>query len=297
MGWFAARHRRAASVGNGSKVEDLLIVNAKALWQFLARSVGSPIHDAVEEARGGPDGPVHKEVEANPALKADRDRNTIRIGSHTTVVGEIHGTGNVIKIADTGRTQRLHLTIHGNNNKVSIGPGSVTQGLRIEVGSARWKCSRARLTIGAGFSIGSKGRFVIPNSGSVVEIGEECMFSNSVTLRSGEYPHLIFDVEGGEYLDVSDGIFIGNHAWIGEGSFIGKAATVPDECIVGARSVVTRRFTEANCVIAGNPAGVVKKGVQWVSNEIVLGLTRPDWRKTLAGTQLGRINKSERKVD
>lgn len=96
------------------------------------------------------------------------------------------------------------------------------------------------------------------------------MFSSSVQLRGGEYPHLIFGKETGQYLDQPEGIFVGNHAWIGEGVFIAKAVTIPAESIVGARSVVTKRFDEENTVIAGNPARVVKRGVQWVANEFVL---------------------------
>jgi len=45
-----------------------------------------------------------------------------------------------------------------------------------------------------------------------------------------------------------------------------KNVTIPNECIVGAGSVVTKRFDKEYCVIAGNPARVVRENVQWVKN-------------------------------
>lgn len=83
-------------------------------------------------------------------------------------------------------------------------------------------------------------------------------------------PHLIFDRATGEYLDVSEGVFIGNHVWVGEDAYITKKVTVPSECVVGAKSVVTKRFAQENAVIAGNPARVVRTDVQWIRNATVI---------------------------
>lgn len=46
-----------------------------------------------------------------------------------------------------------------------------------------------------------------------------------------------------------------------------KNVTIPDECIVGAGSVVTKRFDRDHCVIAGNPARVVRENVRWIKNQ------------------------------
>lgn len=77
---------------------------------------------------------------------------------------------------------------------------------------------------------------------------------------------MLFDKDTGEYLDVSDGVFIGNHVWIGEKVYITKRAAIPDESVVAACSVVTKKFTEKNTVLAGNPAKIVKTNVQWIRN-------------------------------
>ena len=220
--------------------------------------------------------------------------NVIELGENITLTGVIRGRGNVIRIAASRNLQTLNLHVHGNNNTVTIGARSVLQNLRVEIGSERWQCSRSRLIIGKGFSIASQSRFILPNSGNIVEIGNDCMFSSNIVVRAGEYPHLIFDRDTGDYLDVSEGIFIGDHVWVGDGAFVGKSVTLPAHSIIGTRSVVTKRFDETHCVIAGNPARIVKRAVQWIANEYTLEREFPLGRGAFAHTEVDRINRAER---
>ena len=53
-------------------------------------------------------------------------------------------------------------------------------------------------------------------------------------------------------ITISDGCWIGMNAVILPGVYLGPHTTV------GAGAVVTKSFTEGNCVIAGNPARVIK---------------------------------------
>ncbi len=57
-------------------------------------------------------------------------------------------------------------------------------------------------------------------------------------------------------------IKIGNHVWIGMRSIILKGVTIGDGSIVAAGSVVVKDVPN-NCLVAGNPAKVVKKNVKW----------------------------------
>lgn len=260
----------------------------KALLRDLAGGLFGRSQSARPEPIVGPE--PTKGAEMSKDLVCDFETNSIKLGKNIELLGGIHGTGNVIEIADTRRPQKLVVSIHGNDNRIVIGRQSLLASLRVDIGARRWPCSGSRLTIGEFFSIGSRSRFILSNSGNVVEIGDQCMLSNSIMLRGGEYPHLIFDKESGAYLDVSDGIFIGDHAWIGEGAYITKGVTVPRECIVGARSVVTKRFAIENAVIAGNPAKIVKEGVQWVANEVYLD-EYPELRRGFEESTLAKLNK------
>ena len=51
---------------------------------------------------------------------------------------------------------------------------------------------------------------------------------------------------------------IGNNVWIGENSIILPNVIIGNNCVVGANSVVTTSFPD-NCLIAGNPARIIKR--------------------------------------
>lgn len=70
---------------------------------------------------------------------------------------------------------------------------------------------------------------------------------------------LLQDARGGSSdLVPSKAIYIGKNCFIGCNSIILKGTVLGDGCVVGAGAVVTGNF-EDNCVIAGNPAKVIRK--------------------------------------
>ena len=54
-------------------------------------------------------------------------------------------------------------------------------------------------------------------------------------------------------------IIVGNNVWIGANAIILPRVQIANGCIVGAGAVVTKSFLEEDCVIAGNPAKVLKR--------------------------------------
>lgn len=54
-------------------------------------------------------------------------------------------------------------------------------------------------------------------------------------------------------------VIIGNKCWIGMSSVILPGVVLGEHTVVGAGSIVTKSFPEGYCVIAGNPAKIIRK--------------------------------------
>jgi len=97
---------------------------------------------------------------------------------------------------------------------------------------------------------------------SKITIGENCLWSNVLIWTSDM--HKIIDIESNERINQAQDITVGKHVWFGEGSLILKGSTIHDDCIIGARSVITRSTaSKSNSIIAGNPARIVRGGITW----------------------------------
>ena len=132
-----------------------------------------------------------------------------------------------------------------------VGDVSIERGCRIEVGT------NAVVFIGARSYINVNTKLVIMHE---LCIGEGCTISWDCELLDENFHHIYYP---GKVDKGRKGIFIGNRVWIGSGVRVLPGAVIPDGCIVAAGSIVTKKFSETECLIAGNPAKVIRKGVSW----------------------------------
>ena len=197
-------------------------------------------------------------------MRDNGNNNSIQIPEDAKISGEIKGDNNFIQI-ESSPSLELVLNISGSNNRVVIGRKFNAKRAAIVIGNRNF-ANNVVVEIGNDCSTEKDCRFYVYNSGNILKIGNECMFSNSIVVRTGESPHLIFDDITGEYLDTDGHVEIGDHCWIGEGAYITKRASLAKDTIVAARSVVTRRFVEEMTMIAGNPAVIKKRNLRWIRN-------------------------------
>lgn len=117
-----------------------------------------------------------------------------------------------------------------------------------------------------GDNVGISGATIYARKG--IYIGENtCVGGNCKILDNDFHPidaeerlRLLNDVHGGDAADLipTREIHIGKNCFLGCNSIILKGTVLGDGCVVGASAVVSGKF-EDNCVIAGNPARVIKK--------------------------------------
>ena len=114
------------------------------------------------------------------------------------------------------------------------------------------------------FGLGStcvNGSFHIEGPNRHLVVGRDCMLSSDVYVALTDN-HAILDVETQTVLNLPGDLRIGPHAWIGLGTTILKDAHVGAGAIVAARATVTRPV-EPQTIVAGAPARVIRRGVDW----------------------------------
>lgn len=131
----------------------------------------------------------------------------------------------------------------------------------ISIGSPDCPANGCTVDIGAGCT--SNGVDIrLMEDGSRLEMGRDCMLSEGVKIWVSD-THALTDGEG-RLVNEGRLVSLGDHVWLGHGTSVLKNSRIPAGTVVGAGAVfVGSRLKEENCVVAGNPATVVKRDVVW----------------------------------
>jgi len=128
-------------------------------------------------------------------------------------------------------------------------------GTKIAVGK------NAKLTFGQNFLITARSEIACFKE---KRFGDDCLLSWDILVMDTD-AHPIYD-EQMKRMNEDKSIIIGNHVWIGCRTLILKGAEIGDGCIVGASSLVNKKFDLKNSVIVGNLARGTKEKIFWEGN-------------------------------
>lgn len=157
----------------------------------------------------------------------------------------------------------VQIEIYGDNNKVEIDPSVKTWNGHIVIGNPGTNTPTHNCLVRIGKNSDSNGVWIdLLEDNSAVIIGNNCMLSWNIHIFASDF-HTIYDAKTKKLLNWGKEIIIGDNVWVAMDCTVLKNSFIAKNCVVGASAVVAGKFTEENCVIAGNPAKVVKRGVAW----------------------------------
>lgn len=157
----------------------------------------------------------------------------------------INGGGNSV-VVEKVRVSKFYL---GNCADINIEEGiyKADNPAVIKMGD------ESKFVIGRNIFITANNVFDIGDFGTVI-IGKDCMFATEVFLKCNRSDKPEKNI-----------IRLGDHVWLGYRSVCLSGCDIETGSIVGARGVVSNAFPN-NCIIAGDPAKLVKKDISWFSS-------------------------------
>lgn len=131
-----------------------------------------------------------------------------------------------------------------------VGKFAIAQGCRIDVGP------NALFEVRSGY-INPFTKIILSHG---LSVGDGCAISWGCQFVDDDF-HLMNEAEINRL--TGKRIVIGDRVWIGADAIVLAGSVIPSGCVVAAGSIVRSVFTDENCLIAGSPARVIRRGVSW----------------------------------
>lgn len=222
-----------------------IIANNKWLEPFARRLINGKLFNRIKYKIGG-------------------TNNRVSYGNSIIdlVLFDIKGSNNSIIIKDGCLLHNVQFMIRGSNHNIII-----DKECKFTRGSSIWmEDNHCMLKIGQRSSFEIV-HLAVTEPYSKIEIGEDCMFAYDIDVRTGD-SHSIICSKTSQRTNWAQNIKIGNHVWVAAHCIILKGANIADNSVVATGSVVTKPISEENVIIAGNPARVVKRDINWARERI-----------------------------
>lgn len=173
----------------------------------------------------------------------------VKIGMAWINVGKLE-MGDYSKIGHFTRLKNIPEVQMGNHSTIGFGITFTSTGEFTSPAGTRARGNSPRLKIGNHSTVTMLHYFDVQDS---VEIGSYTTIAGRGSTFFTHYLDIVRNKQSAKP------ITIGDYCMVGACSCFVPGSSVPNFCVVGMASVVTRRFTEPYCLIAGNPAQVIKK--------------------------------------
>lgn len=203
----------------------------------------------------------------------------------------IKGKNNKIFVVFNGKKKPLkrklkglNVIIEGNNCYLEIELPNSFKGTSIELNGENAVCifkkaftevNRASIYVGPwgrcfidkDICINNSGFNVVVNNNEKykphkLSIGKRALIGRNVAIRTSD-GHALYNLDEDLPYNEPQDVIIGDDVWLAQNVTILKGAEIPSNTAVGACSLVNKKFEEEDCIIAGNPAKIIKKDIRW----------------------------------
>ena len=168
----------------------------------------------------------------------------------------LNSKNNIIEIEEPYYFRNTRIVLRNDNNKIYIKDSVSIISAYINMGGGEFE-------IGKNFQSVYNNRFYLGRQ--KVHIGDDCLFSRYICFYASD-GHFIYDLETNNCINFSNNeniIKIGNRVWLGDSVMVLKNSEILNDSVVGAMSLINKKFCESNVIIAGNPGEIVKRGIYW----------------------------------
>ncbi|PGS56027.1 acyltransferase [Bacillus sp. AFS041924] len=115
------------------------------------------------------------------------------------------------------------------------------------------------LIIGDNFTVTAESNIICSKE---IAFGNDNLISWNVLIMDTDF-HKIFDANNNTRINSDESIVIGDKVWISANSTILKGSRISHGTIVGASSLVSKKFNDEKIIIAGNPAKKIRENIEW----------------------------------
>lgn len=161
---------------------------------------------------------------------------------------------NKLIIDKTSSLKGCSIRIRGENNFIEFKKNVIIRNAKIEI-----RGENCNLIVGKETSIGENTYISVRENETKIIIGENCMFSRNSKIMTSDGHDILVD---GKRINYAKDIIIGNNVWITDNVTILKGVKIGDGAVLAINSTVTKDVP-SNSIVAGNPARIIKEGIEW----------------------------------
>ncbi|WP_157982001.1 hypothetical protein [Oceanicella sp. SM1341] len=202
-----------------------------------------------------------------PGLRATVDRGHDNLVfahpgtlKHSCSIMVRNGSENRILLGKT-RVVKGQITINGSRNRIILcGGGPEDRPAGAFTLNATIVADDATLFIGRDTTVGGVNIWVQGDRSAMV-IGEDCMISWDVKLRTGD-AHSVIDMASERVTNLVRDVTVGPHVWLGYEVHVFKGVNIGAGSIIGSTSTVIRDVAPCSAA-SGVPARTLRSGVTW----------------------------------